>query len=156
MTLLSQQSPNCPGSSQFIIPFATVAVRKSPVSFLASREQRMSHSAAATLLTLDTERTGAVVIVRCHGKLVAGVGDVLYNEACRHLPGTKRMVLDLTDLIRMDSMGLGTLARLYVSSRSAGCKLELINIGKQVRELLGITNMFSVFADIGERGIKIP
>lgn len=116
----------------------------------------MSQTApAASVLTLDTERDGNVVIIRCHGKLVAGVGDVLYSEACRLLPGTKRMVLDLTDLVRMDSMGLGTLARLYVSARSAGCRLELINIGKQVRELLGITNMFQVFADMGERGIKM-
>lgn len=111
---------------------------------------------AASVLTLDTERDGNVVIVRCHGKLVAGVGDVLYSEACRLLPGTKRMVLDLTDLVRMDSMGLGTLARLYVTSRSAGCRLELINIGKQVRDLLGLTNMFDVFADIGEHNIKMP
>jgi anti-sigma B factor antagonist len=128
---------------------------------LAARESategHMSQTtAAATLLTLDSERDGNVVILRCHGKLVAGVGDVLYNEACRLLPGTKKMVLDLTDLVRMDSMGLGTLARLYVTSRSAGCRLELVNIGKQVRELLGITNMFQVFADMGEHGVKMP
>lgn len=111
--------------------------------------------AAASPLTLDIEREGNVVIVRCHGKLVAGVSDMLYNEVCKLLPGTKRMVLDLTDLTRVDSMGLGTLVRLYVSARSAGCALQLINVGKQVRELLGMTNLFSVFEVIGERGIKM-
>jgi anti-sigma B factor antagonist len=110
---------------------------------------------APTFLTLDIERKADVVIVQCRGKLVAGVSDCLHSEACKYLPGTKRMILDLTDLTRMDSMGLGALARLYVSSRSAGCKLELINIGKQVRELLGITNMLQVFCDMGERGIKM-
>jgi len=110
---------------------------------------------APTFLTLDIERKADVVIVQCRGKLVAGVSDRLHSEACKYLPGTKRMILDLTDLTRMDSMGLGALARLYVSSRSAGCKLELINIGKQVRELLGITNMLQVFCDMGERGIKM-
>ena len=115
----------------------------------------MSQQAAAELLTFDIERDGNVVIVRCHGKLVAGVSDMLYREACKLLPGTKRMVLDLTDLTRMDSMGLGTLARLYVSARSAGCALQLINVGKQVRDLLGMTNMLQVFVDIGERGIRL-
>jgi anti-anti-sigma regulatory factor len=49
-------------------------------------------------------------------------------------------------------MGLGTLVRLYVSSRSAGCSLELINLGKRVRELLGLTHLLSVFTVIGEHG----
>jgi anti-sigma B factor antagonist len=52
-------------------------------------------------------------------------------------------------------MGLGTLVRLYVSARSAGCSLELINLGKQVRQLFGTTGLMKVFADIGEGGIKM-
>lgn len=115
-----------------------------------------STTAVPTFLTLDIERKSDVVFVRCSGKLVAGVSDRLHSETCKYLSGTKRMVLDLTDLTRMDSMGLGSLIRLYVSSRSVGCKLELINIGKQVRDLLGITNTFQVFCDMGERGIKMP
>jgi hypothetical protein len=33
--------------------------------------------------------------------------------------------------------------------------LELINLGKQVRHLLGMTNLMSVFQIIGEHGIKM-
>jgi len=65
---------------------------------------------------------------------------------------SRRIVLDLSDLTHIDSMGLGTLVRLYVSSRSAGCSLELINLGKRVRELLGLTHLLSVFTVIGEHG----
>lgn len=115
----------------------------------------MPDQAPANHLTLDIERKGDVVVVKCHGKLVAGVNDILYDNVSRVIPGTKRIVLDLTDLTRVDSMGLGTLVRLYVSSKSAGCSLELINVGKQVRELLGITHLFSVFVFIGESGIKM-
>jgi anti-sigma B factor antagonist len=71
------------------------------------------------------------------------------------MPDSKRIVLDLTDLTRVDSMGLGTLVRLYVSARSAGCSLELINLGKQVRQLLGTAGLMKVFADIGENNIKM-
>jgi anti-anti-sigma regulatory factor len=38
-------------------------------------------------------------------------------------------------------MGLGTLARLYVSARREGCSLQLINLGKQVRLLLDTAHM---------------
>ncbi len=110
----------------------------------------MSKEAAEGLLTLEIERADACAVVRCHGKLVAGVSDHLYSEVSRLIPSSKRVVLDLTDLTHMDSMGLGTLVRLWVSTRSAGCDLELVNLGKRVRELLGMTNLLSVFTVIGE------
>jgi anti-sigma B factor antagonist len=106
-------------------------------------------------LTLDFERTGTTVVVRCHGRLVADTDDVLYREVKLLLPDSKRIVLDLTDLTRMDSMGLGTLVRLYVSARSAGCSLELMNLGKQVRMLLGTAHLLTAFTIVGEHGIKI-
>jgi anti-sigma B factor antagonist len=116
----------------------------------------MSDEAATGLFTLDIDRAGSVAVVRCHGKLVAGVNDVLYAEVRQLLPDTKRIVLDLTDLTHMDSMGLGAIVRLYVSAKSAGCDLELINLGKRIRQLLGVSNLMSVFTVIGENGIRIP
>jgi anti-sigma B factor antagonist len=109
----------------------------------------------AAALTLDFERTGSTVIVRCHGRLVADTNDVLYGKVRELLPDAKRIVLDLTDLTRMDSMGLGALVRLYVSARSAGCSLELMNLGKQVRILLGTAHLLSAFTIVGEHGIKM-
>ena len=115
----------------------------------------MPEEAAVSPLTFEIERKGSVAIVRCHGKLVAGVSDLLYTNVSRLIPDSKRIVLDLTDLAHMDSMGLGTLVRLYVSAKSGGCSLELINLGKRIRQLLGMTNLLSVFTTIGERGITI-
>jgi anti-sigma B factor antagonist len=115
----------------------------------------MPDKEATTPLTLDIERAGNAFVVRCHGKLVAGTGDVLYSNVRLLIPDTKRIVLDLTDLTRVDSMGLGTLVRLYVSARSAGCALELVNLGQQVRQLLGTTGLLSVFTVVGEHGIKV-
>jgi anti-sigma B factor antagonist len=118
-------------------------------------EALMPDKEATTPLTLDIERAGNAFVVRCHGKLVAGTGDVLYSKVRPLIPDTKRIVLDLTDLTRVDSMGLGTLVRLYVSARSAGCVLGLVNLGQQVRLLLGTTGLLSVFTVVGEHGIKV-
>jgi len=115
----------------------------------------MSDEAAASHLTLDVDRTGNAAVVRCSGKLVAGVNDLLYHEVSQLIPGSKRIVLDLTDLTHMDSTGLGTVVRLYVSAKSAGCDLELINLGKRIRQLLGVTNLLSVFTIIGEHSIRM-
>jgi anti-sigma B factor antagonist len=114
----------------------------------------MSDAAAASRLTLDIDRAADAAVVRCRGKLVAGVNNFLYIKVSELIPDTKRIVLDLTDLTFMDSMGLGTLVRLYVATRSAGCNLELINLGKRIRELLGIANLLSVFTIVGEDDIR--
>ena len=109
-----------------------------------------------TRLTVEVERAPGEALVRLSGRLVAGVTDVLYLEVKALIPQTKRIVLDLTDLTHMDSMGLGTLVRLYVSARAAGCDLELVNLGKRIRQLLGMTNLMSFFTIIGENDVRIP
>jgi anti-sigma B factor antagonist len=110
---------------------------------------------APSVLKVDVEQNGDTAVVHCSGKLVAGVNDLLYFEVSRVIPGSKRIVLDLSDLTHMDSMGLGTIVRLYVSTKSAGCQLELINLGKRIRDLLGMTNLLSVFTICGEHTIRI-
>jgi len=115
----------------------------------------MPDPAKLKLLTLEVEIKGTAAVVKCHGRLVSGVNEVLYNQARDLMPDYKRVILDLTDLAHVDSTGLGTLARLYVHSRSAGCSLELINLGPKVRQLLGMTNLLSVFTVIGENNIKL-
>ena len=115
----------------------------------------MINKAVAGPLTLEVVHKGECFVVHCNGKLVAGVGDLLHSQVCALIPQTKRIILDLTNLTRVDSMGLGTLVRCYVSARAAGVSLELVNLGKQIRQLLGTTGLMSVFVTIGENGIKL-
>jgi anti-sigma B factor antagonist len=115
----------------------------------------MSDTPAPPRLTLDIDRTDNVTIVRCHGQLVSEVSHILYSKVRPMIPATKRIVLDLSDVTRMDSMGLGCLVGLYTSARAAGCELQLLNIGKRIRELLGLTNLLSVFTIIGEQGVRL-
>jgi anti-anti-sigma factor len=106
--------------------------------------------------TVEIYRSGDATVVRCRGELVAGVTDILYREVRELFPDAKRIVLDLQDLTYLDSSGIGTLVRLYVSARSAKCELALANISARVRQVLGITNLLSVLQVIGENNIRIP
>ena len=109
----------------------------------------------AAPLTLEIERNGDTALVRCHGQLVWGVGDVLHGQVGPLLTQHKRVVLDLSELTRMDSMGLGSLVRLYVSARSAGSKLELINLRQQIRMLLTTTHLLSALSAAEDHGINV-
>jgi anti-anti-sigma factor len=114
----------------------------------------MSDRAAPIHLTLAIDRIADVVVVHCSGRLVTGTSDRL-GEVRQLIPGPKRIVLDFKDLTHMDSTGIGALVRLYVSAKSAGCVLEVINMGKSVRQLLGITHVLSMLESIGEHNIRM-
>ncbi len=115
----------------------------------------MPDNAVTRRLTLEVIRGGNAPVVRCSGRLVAGGTDLLYREVRQLIPDSKRVVLDFKSVTHMDSMGLGTLVRLYVSAKSEGCVLELIDVGPSVRQLLGITHLLSVFQIIGENNIRM-
>jgi len=106
-------------------------------------------------LTLTVESLGEASIVHCAGRLVAGVNDQLNQQVIQLIPGSKRIVLDCQELSHMDSTGIGTLVRLYVHARSAGCTLELFNMGKSIRQLLGVTHLLSVLESVGNHQIRM-
>ena len=73
-------------------------------------------------LSYDISHNGENTLVKCEGHLVAGLTDGFYQELKDVASTSKVLVLDLEDLTYVDSMGLGTLVRLYVHARSAGCE----------------------------------
>jgi anti-sigma B factor antagonist len=107
-------------------------------------------------LILSTSMDGQAALVRCTGKLVANSTGILQAEVRSLLPSSKRIVLDLTDLSYMDSSGLGAIIGLYVSAKTAGGRLEVINLSQRVRHLFSITNVLSLFEVCGEHNIRIP
>ena len=115
-----------------------------------------SADTTASRLTLRVDRTDDVVVVKCSGQLTADVSALLKNEVKALIPGARRIVLDLSDVTRMDSSGLGAIVGIYVSARSASCGLELINLNKQIRDLLGMTNLLSVFESCGPHLTRMP
>ena len=115
----------------------------------------MSEKAAGNRLDLYVLLDGSAPVVRCIGRLVAGLNERLYREVQPLMSEHKRIVLDFAEVTHMDSMGLGTLVRLYVHGKSTGCVLDLMNVGKSIRQLLGITHMMSVFQTIGENNIRM-
>ena len=112
-------------------------------------------AATVPALTLTTEDHGDVVIVHCRGKLTLGVTELLYSPVAQLVPNHHRIILDLHELTHMDSMGIGTLLRLYVHGKSHGSTIELRNLGNRVRELMIMANLLPVFTAVGEQNIRM-
>jgi anti-sigma B factor antagonist len=56
-----------------------------------------------------------------------------------------RIVLDLGNVTRIDSSGLGTLVALFVSARKVGGDIKLANLDNHIKEALRITRLVTVF-----------
>ena len=109
----------------------------------------------APSLSFSVQRYQNCIVLHCTGRLVSGLNHLLNAEVGRLLPGPTCIVLDFEHLTHMDSSGLGTLVRLYVHAKSAGCKLEVDNMGPSIRNLLGITHLLSVLETVGKHNIKM-
>lgn len=107
------------------------------------------------ILSFEIERDGDTAVVKCHGRLVIGTSEELYQAVKPLLPQTKAVIIDLADLTYVDSMGLGTLVRLYASARQDGCDVKLLHLGKQLRNVLKMTNLLSVFGQAEDHGITV-
>ena len=101
---------------------------------------------------LRIQATPESTLVICSGKLTSVVAEEFKQEIRALIPQTKRIILDLNDVGFLDSSGLGAIIGVYVTARKASCELQLINLSKKVRDLLGMTKMLSVFETAGQYG----
>jgi len=96
-------------------------------------------------LTLTSEKTATETVIRCSGKVISNTSDSLKAAARAAMAESKVVVLDFTHVTYLDSAGLGMIVGLYVTSKSHGAKLKLINLSQRIRELLSITRLAPLF-----------
>jgi anti-anti-sigma factor len=92
------------------------------------------------------------MVVECHGKLTSDHAMQFRDEVRKLIPGQKRITLDLKGVPQMDSAGLGAVATLYVSARTRGCKVQVVNATDPIRKLFSVTNLLLLFEDVGRGG----
>lgn len=106
--------------------------------------------------SLNVDAKPDVTVVHCSGRLMIESGNALQTEVRKWIRPGARIVLDLTCVTHCDSMGLGAVVSLYVSSKSADCRLELINLTQTIRKLFSMTNLLSLFEVAADSSCRIP
>ena len=97
-----------------------------------------------------------VTRVHCSGRLTMENGTILRTEVQKFIKPGGLIVLDLTNVTHCDSMGLGACISLYVSSKSAGCRIQIINLGQKVRQLFSMANILSLFESAADSTTRMP
>jgi len=97
-------------------------------------------------LKLTSSKIDGIFVVRLRGAILFGKECA---SLCAHGKGllsrTQQIVVDLTDVTRIDSAGLGTLVGLFVLARKVGTEIKLANPGNHANEVLRITRLAAVF-----------
>jgi len=81
------------------------------------------------------------------GDLVIGDPEATFKRTVTRLleEGKVNLLVDLSEVGFLDSSGLGALVRAMTNSQKEGGQTKLLNAGPQVRRLLEMTKLDSVF-----------
>ncbi len=116
-----------------------------------------THPAALSRhFVMRTSVSEGTTVLTCLGRLTSESSELFKTQVKTLMPNTKRIVLDFGQLNHLDSSGLGAVVAVYVTAKTAGCELQLANLGGRVKELLGMTHVLSLFEKCGEYMIKLP
>ena len=97
-------------------------------------------------LNLKSTESGSAVVLHCQGRIIFGPeARTLTQLVADVLPTSRRMIVDLAGVDSVDSAGLGELVLLHMWAEAAGHILKFAAPRPQVRKLLELTNLASVF-----------
>ncbi len=94
-------------------------------------------------LTIERRMAGDVVVLDLKGRATIGSEAERLNDTLRRelSSGTRKLVANLTELIQVDSSGLATLVRSFVSMGCTGGVMRLVVPPGRVREVFEVTQL---------------
>ena len=98
-------------------------------------------------MELATREDGDITILTVTGDLVIGEPETTFKKTITRLleEGRVNLLVDLSAVGFLDSSGLGALVRALTLAQKEGGSAKLLHAGTQVRKLLQMTKLDSVF-----------
>jgi anti-sigma B factor antagonist len=98
-------------------------------------------------MKLTTREDGRVTVLTVEGDLVIGEAETGFKRMVIRLleEGHVNLLVDLAGVGFLDSSGLGALVRALTNTQKEGGTTKLLRAGQQVKKLLAMTNLDSVF-----------
>lgn len=98
-------------------------------------------------IKVSTRMIDGVVIVDLFGQLRLGEGTSKLRQVVQELMGQgyKNLLLNMENVLHVDSSGIGELMGCYSSVKKQGGELKLVYLHKNVRNLMEITRLYSIF-----------
>ena len=101
----------------------------------------------ATRMRIVERRIGDVTILQLIGRLELEDGDTVLRDAINALvaAGRVKLVLDMNEVTRLDSAGIGMLVSKFITARRSGGSLKILRPTVRTDHLMEITKLTTVF-----------
>jgi anti-sigma B factor antagonist len=98
-------------------------------------------------IKVSTRMIDGVVVVDLFGQLRLGEGTSKLRQTVQELlrDGYSKLLLNMENVLHIDSSGIGELMGCYTSVQNQGGQMKLLCLNKNVRNLLEVTRLYSVF-----------
>jgi anti-sigma B factor antagonist len=98
-------------------------------------------------MKIGSRLVGDIHFLDCSGKITLGEGTIAVRTTVGDIlsGGGKKIVLNLADVVYIDSSGVGELVRAYTTVAAEGGELKLLSLTRKIREVLAITKLLTVF-----------
>ena len=101
----------------------------------------------STRMRIVERRIGDVTILQAIGRLELEDGDIVLRDTVNRLveAGRVKLVLDMKEVTRLDSAGIGMLVSKYLTARRSGGVLKILHPTDRTDHLMDITKLTTVF-----------
>jgi len=107
-----------------------------------------------TTLTLNMDEKPEEITIRCNGRITAESAHMFQREVRDHsipisrgkgVPVINRIVLDLSNVTRIDNAGLEALLDVWTAGQRKACSVEIINFGPQAFRRAALSRLHQAF-----------
>jgi anti-sigma B factor antagonist len=95
-------------------------------------------------LHVETERLEKVTFVRCAGQVDLDTWNQFSAKIRALIPEGKPIRVDLADVTRVDSTGIGALVGIWTAAKRRNCDLKYINPSRRIEDVIRISALLGM------------
>ena len=92
-------------------------------------------------LQLETERREEATFVHCSGQLDLETWNEFSGKIRALIADGKSIRVDLTNVVRLDSTGIGALVGLWTAAKRRNCDLKYTNPNRRIEDVIRLTGL---------------
>ena len=95
-------------------------------------------------LHVETEKQEKMTLVRCAGQVDVETWSEFSARVREHIAEGRPIRVDLANVIRVDSTGIGALVGVWTAAKRRNCDLKYINPSKRVEDVIRLSALMGM------------
>jgi anti-anti-sigma factor len=108
-------------------------------------------------LQISERKSGNLTILDLRGRIETGPSNDLFEAELRKLVESTpcEVLINLSDVTQMDSSGIGTLVKSFITLKRDGGRLKILNPTGHVRKVLEVTGLITCLPTYTDEAIAV-